>query len=112
MFNKFIEGSRLLYHTPPEPEYTPMLYPMSYSDFNRLHQRYVPTYYNNYCRMSKYIDNEGYIVTYSRLGLLNDIRACNAQLRSMSIRQIMDKHPIAHLEHTPDGIKMTIMTDS
>lgn len=53
-----------------------------------------------------------YYRAYNKMHLLCDIRKCNAQIQSMYIRQLMEKHPIAHLEHTPDGIKMTITTDS
>lgn len=74
-------------------------------------------YYNpNLCMVSrkKIVQPNGYIYyrAYNKMHLMCDINKCNAQIGSMYIRQIMDKHPIAHLEHTPDGIKMTITTDS
>lgn len=76
MFNKFLRKRKGMFCN--EPEYKCIPYSAFYKQRN-----HMPTYYNRYYRVSKYIDDDGYVVTYTRLGLLNDIQDCNKMLLSM-----------------------------
>ncbi len=82
MINKFILGLKAIFCK--DREYKPMYY----SDYNRYHQRHVPTYYSHYYSISKYVDSDGYIIKYDRQGLLKDIQDCNAMLLWMGSKKI------------------------
>jgi len=77
MFDKFIRGLKVMFGKEPEYEIIP------YSEYNNHRRRHAPTYHSNYYGISKYIDNDGYIVACGKKGLLKDIQDCNTMLLYM-----------------------------